>query len=386
MRILLLARLDQAKSYFRGDEGTADVPELPPQQGHHFWVKALRDQGHDVEVFRYTDSASLPPAWAFRIAEGIKGITELGYKAIREVRQLIPPSLDPDYRRRNDRIVDRALEFEPELVLVIGGYHQLSPETFETIRRRCDPIIVGASGTGPHDYGTKEERYIAPRFYDVMFVNDEHRMHAWRSIGVNAEVLPVSSSPVEFASQYLKDDSEYDAEISFIGQPYPRRVQYLEALTDFDLALYGPGWSDTELAEYHRGEAWGGNMFKAIYNSDISINIHHRTMLTGGNMKQFEIPAAQTLQIADVCPNEWFTDGEEIVLVDTPEDLREAVAHYLDTPEERERIARAGHERAAAEHTYSHRMARLVELAKSGAGRADGVVDRKYLDDGGRLV
>lgn len=384
MRILLLARLDQAEEYFRGTKpATTPVPELPPAQSQHFWVKALRKQGHDVEVVRYTDPIFPSPKLSFQLSNRLRDVTTLGHKAIQELRRFVPPSLDPEYKRRNESILEQVVEFNPELLIVIGGYHQLSDNTFETIERQCSPTTVGVSGTGPHDYGTKEERYIAPRYYNVMFVNDRHRMHAWRGIGANAEILPLAASPIKFASGNRTYVPEYEADVSFVGQPYPRRVQYLKSLTEFDLAIYGPGWEDTVLADYHRGEAWGEELFKAIYSSDISINVHHRAMLSGGNMRLFEIPAAKTLQIADACEDEWFIDGEEIILVDTPEKLRESVAYYLDASDEREQIAEAGYERAVAEHTYYDRMQSLVERVLNNGGRADEVVKREYLEDDG---
>ena len=102
-------------------------------------------------------------------------------------------------------------------------------------------------------------------------------------------------------------------------------------------------------------------------------------MLTGGNMKQFEIPAAKTLQISDACGAGWFEDGEEIVLVDSPIELQEAVGYYLDADEEREQIAIAGHERAASDHTYHDRMREVIERVRTGVGRQDGVVNPRYL-------
>lgn len=382
MRILLLTRLDQFETYFLGgDTESKTVPELPRSQGQYFWIEALRDLGHKVEVVRYTDPTILSPPLAAKLQVWGDRTFGVGYRGLAELRQLLPTRLDPEYRSRNRLIAEQTEEFAPDLVLVVGGYHQLMEETFERIESSCDAAVVGMTGTGPHDYGTPTERRIAPRYYDGMFVNDEHRMHAWRGTGANAEVLPVSAAPIEFARRHSTKSTEFAADVSFIGQPYPRRVEYLEPLADLgiDLALYGPGWKETPLSEHHRGSAWGGDLIRAIYNSKISVNVHHRAMLTGGNMKQFEIPAANTLQIADACDRSWFDDGEEIVLVNSPEGLREAVEYYLAADKEREQIAAAGYERAATDHTYHDRMQEVIECVNSGIGRPDGVVGGTYL-------
>jgi spore maturation protein CgeB len=43
-------------------------------------------------------------------------------------------------------------------------------------------------------------------------------------------------------------------------------------------------------------------------------------------------------------------------------ELRERVRHYLAHPDERAALAAAGRRRVLAEHTYRHRMERLLEL------------------------
>jgi spore maturation protein CgeB len=382
MRILVLTRLDQYETYFLGsNKGSETVPELPESQGQYFWIEALRNLGHNVEVVRYTDPVFPSPRRSAKLQVWAKQTFGIGYRAALKLRQSLPTRIDPEYQARNRRIVDRIEAFDPQLLLVVGGYHQLRANTFERIQANCDTTIIGMSGIGPFDYGTPTERSIAPRHYDAMFVNDDHRMHAWRGVGANAEVLPVSAAPIEFARRNCSQNNKFAADVSFIGQPYPRRVEYLEPLADLkiDLALYGAGWEETPLAEYHRGSAWGSDMIQAIYNSKMSVNIHHRVMLTGGNMKQFEIPAAKTLQIADACGASWFEDDEEIVLVDSPIELQEAVEYYLDADEEREQIAIAGHERAASDHTYQDRMREVIERVRTGVGRPDGVVNPHYL-------
>jgi spore maturation protein CgeB len=158
---------------------------------------------------------------------------------------------------------------------------------------------------------------------------------------------------------------------------------YLEPLaeTDIELALYGPGWEDTPLADHHRGSAYGPELYQAIHSSEISVNVHHRVQLSGGNLKTFEIPVSGALQIADACDPEWFVDREEIVLVESPDELRERVTYYLEHDDEREAIARRGMERAETDHTYENRVERLHELITEDSGRPDGVVDPSYLDE-----
>ena len=57
-------------------------------------------------------------------------------------------------------------------------------------------------------------------------------------------------------------------------------------------------------------------------------------------MRLFEIPATKSLQIADKCPQDWFKDGDEIVLYKNNQDLLQKINYFIDNDEERERIRR----------------------------------------------
>lgn len=56
-----------------------------------------------------------------------------------------------------------------------------------------------------------------------------------------------------------------------------------------------------------------------------------------------------------------YRDGEEIVYYRGIEDLHDKIRHYLREPEQRQKIAKAGLERTLGEHTYRHRVTRLLD-------------------------
>lgn len=382
MRVLFLTRLDHADRYVSGeDAGTELVPELPTSQDQHRFVAAFRRLGHQVRVERYTDAALVDAETGYRIASRLNETLGLGYRALRELRWRLPPRFDPDARARNRRAIGAATSFDPDLVLVTGGYHYLTVGTIRRIKDRTGAPVVGLNGVGPFDFGSRRDRHVAPRAFDLMLVNDEYRRRAWQAVGVDSVVVPLNGCDTGVARPHREHCPEYEADVSFVGQPYPRRVMYLEPLMEagIDVAVYGPGWEETPLAPHHRGSAYGPDLYRAIHSSKISINVHHRVQLAGGNMKTFEIPAAGTMQIADACDPGWFVPGEEIVLVDSPADLLEQVTYYLDHEEEREAIARRGTDRAETDHTYEDRVERVCELV-SGGGRDDGVVAPEHLD------
>jgi len=59
------------------------------------------------------------------------------------------------------------------------------------------------------------------------------------------------------------------------------------------------------------------------------------------------------------------TPGMHYVPFTDPAELRRRVTHYLEHPDEREAIARAGLEHVRQHHTYEHRIDRLMEALKA---------------------
>jgi spore maturation protein CgeB len=67
---------------------------------------------------------------------------------------------------------------------------------------------------------------------------------------------------------------------------------------------------------------------------------------------------------------ELFREGEHLVTFRDAADLARKVHYYLDHPEERQDIARKGHEEAVSKHAYVHRLVKLVGAVNG--GRHDG--------------
>lgn len=85
-------------------------------------------------------------------------------------------------------------------------------------------------------------------------------------------------------------------------------------------------------------------------------------------MRVFEGTACGALVLTDTVANgldELFEIGREIIVYRDDRDLLEKIAYYLAHDEEREAIARAGQARTLREHTYVHRMERLIHLVSS---------------------
>ena len=84
------------------------------------------------------------------------------------------------------------------------------------------------------------------------------------------------------------------------------------------------------------------------------------------NMRFFEVPSTGTAQLVNSDQEGWdalgFVDGKHFIGFSSTAEAIEKAHYYLDHPMEREEIARQGHLLVRAEHTYVHRMQRMLNV------------------------
>jgi len=85
------------------------------------------------------------------------------------------------------------------------------------------------------------------------------------------------------------------------------------------------------------------------------------------SMRVYEVLAAGTMLLANALDAGAFEavglrDRQELVVYRSPQELVDLLAYYLGHAEERERIARAGQTCVMAQHTYRHRVERMVDI------------------------
>ena len=100
------------------------------------------------------------------------------------------------------------------------------------------------------------------------------------------------------------------------------------------------------------------NAYRIHFNRNHSIDVNYRT---------FETLGCRTFLLTNETPGlrELFRIGTDLVTYRDEKDLLDKITHYLRHPEERETIARLGHEHARRHHTYEVRMKMLLDLLKT---------------------
>ena len=107
-----------------------------------------------------------------------------------------------------------------------------------------------------------------------------------------------------------------------------------------------------------------GEATSFIYTvSRINLNIALKGIEGGTPQRIMDIMGAGGFVLTNYCEEtaELFEEDREIVMFRTPEELLWKVDYYLEHEEEREQIARAGHEKAMNNYTYEKKIKSLLD-------------------------
>ena len=213
------------------------------------------------------------------------------------------------------------------------------------------------------DYGVELPARLRPA---VFYAIDTHLAHSWRKIRrmarrydavfcchregarriPGAEWLPVACDR-EWHGQIV-GSPVWDVAFAGTDGGVPRKF-YLQALRErYPNSFIGRA-DHTRLASIY-------SCCQIGFNYSIANDV---------NMRIFEILAAGALLVTNALAGDdlhrlGLEDREHLALYRSPRGLFDVIEHFLAHPDERERIARAGHALVMARHTYAHRMTRLL--------------------------
>lgn len=173
--------------------------------------------------------------------------------------------------------------------------------------------------------------------------------------------LPHAAEPQAYPN--IEIIKKYD--VGFIGhiqdtQNYNdmNRTEALDRLFKaFPNFYYGsrhPGFPEKNIFE---DAAKNYSKSKIVFNISIKDDI---------NMRVFEALSTGSFLLTNWIPTleDLFEDGKHLVTYKTYDEMIEKAKYYLEHDEEREAIAKAGHEEFKKKHTYKHRVKTILDIVK----------------------
>lgn len=207
--------------------------------------------------------------------------------------------------------------------------------------------------------------------YDLLFFKDPYLVHMIRSkLGKRVFYMPECYSPQSLSPADLDlNDSYWATDICIAGNLYSYRVALFQKLTDHDMKIWGlppPPWMQTGdlKAKIQNRFVAHADKVRAFRGAKIVVNSLNPSEIWGTNVRTFEACGAGAFQIVDWRPGlgQLFEIGREVEVFTDIASLRAKIDRYLAAPEERGVIAKAGHDRAARDHTYQMRLGQLLKV------------------------
>ena len=356
MKILLISRVPayfQLKKHLTGP--------FPPFQLQSYWLKALKNLGHTTSVCITSRPLLVPVRWSAIASLTMEKFVPRLFGKYQLLKNRLFRLRMGNYFRTS-KLIQNIKVNSYDAIIITGGISELLPSAFRLAQSRGIKTYL-LHGEDPLISATSFEKANL-KHIDWVVVNDPTHATGWEKLGARHSLaLPYSGIDPEI---YYDKKLPRNLDLVFVGTLLPDRQAVLKQLLEFSPVIYGyvPKTTrlDPELKPYYHGEAWGTAMIDVYHHAKIALNFSPPHMPVGGNVRLFEIPACGAMQITNHCPPEWFVAGKEIVLFHGVRQLKKQIAYYLAHAQNRENIAKSGHDRVHRQYTYTKRFKAILAL------------------------
>lgn len=275
----------------------------------------------------------------------------------------------PIVRAQTHRAMEKQIqECNPSLVLSTYGY--ITSDEMRSLRR--------FTGTAPWVLwypdalvNVRPELFVAG--WDFIFLKDPFLVDILSSrTNLPVHFLPEACNPTWHRTWEFESDGEreaYTCDVTTAGNIYPYRELVLETLAPHvRLKLYGNltrySKSSAITSSYTGRYVTGREKGLAFRGAKIVLNTLHYAEVRSCNARLFEATGCGAFVVTHVNDGvrDLFDVGREVIGVDSKDELREAVRHYLGDDIARAAVSAAGQRRAHREHTYRHRLEVLLAI------------------------
>ena len=142
------------------------------------------------------------------------------------------------------------------------------------------------------------------------------------------------------------------------------RAELIRAVTEhFHFDLFTPGKDFTMPNLTNHGTVdYYAQMPLVFRRSKINLNISLRSIKSGIPLRAFDILGSGGFLLSNFQADflDDFVPGEDFVYYESKEDLLAKIEYYLSHDDERDAIAKKGHDKVAAAHTFRHRVREML--------------------------
>ncbi|MBD2208375.1 glycosyltransferase [Calothrix sp. FACHB-156] len=255
----------------------------------------------------------------------------------------------------NHQLLEKANQFQPDLTLVISP-RLVHPESIKALQQ-YGLVFVFYTDNPIDSHHTHTNSWVQGGFplWDATFIWSQEIVERLKDNGVKKAFFHPFCSDIEYHFPQRQANPLYD--VAFIGNwdASRKREQYLKAIANYRLGLWGSNYWNTHCQEPSlKGLCQGMCSYqeipKILGSAHMGLNILRPQNEEGHNIRTYEIPATKTLMISERSHDllNLFVEDKEAVYFSQPEELRQKVDYLLKNPALMASIAEAGYQKALA--------------------------------------
>jgi spore maturation protein CgeB len=268
----------------------------------------------------------------------------------------------------NQKLVEAVNQFQPDLTLVVSPL-LLNPDSILAMKQYGLAFVFFTDN--PIDaHRTHTNLWVQRGFplWDAAFIWSQKLVDRLFDHGVKKAFFHPFCSDIEYHFPKRQPNPIHD--VAFIGNwdASRKREQYLKAIANYHLGLWGSNYWNTHCQEpVLKGLCQGICSYQEIPeilgSAKMGLNILRPQNEEGHNIRTYEIPAAGTLMLSERSSAllDLFIEDKEAVYFSNPDELSQKVKYLLQNPDLIESIAAAGYKKAL-ENTISNRIKEIFQI------------------------
>ena len=323
-------------------------------------VKSLRNQGHDIVQF----------ALDSRIGFGSAYLHQVWKHARRTMPDLEQPSAADSLYFAGQGVIERALRFQPDWVLIWSAMF-LHPDILVLLKRAGQKVGIILTES---PYDDMMQVRVLP-YTDIAWTNERSSVDFLRQTNPNVHYLPPAHDPsVHYPASPPDGTPAHD--VVFVGSGFEERVELLRVVNwdGIDFGLYG-SWghlgSRHRLRRYLRDGVVPNDQTVNLYRAaKIGLNLYRQSIGFGRNTARIEhaeslnpraveLAACGAFTISDARQEVDELFGANVPTFQDAAHLESLIRHYLTRPALREQAANAARD-AIADWTFDARATQLM--------------------------
>jgi len=196
--------------------------------------------------------------------------------------------------------------------------------------------------------------------------NADKFFHKWKDIGINVISFPLAADTTTYYP--VESKKEYSCDLSYVGNYWPKKAigidKYILPLKKkYDLKIWGEwGWPQG----MSQGSLPFGGDRDVFCSTRVNLTLHEphsRNLGIDVISRVFNIAACKAFQVSDYVDEiNSFFNPDEIFMCKNVEEYHKEIDFYLKNPKVREEFIEKAYKRVLKEHTYVHRIKKLLEV------------------------